>query len=339
MDSHKTTFGDTEVSNLQSGAAAILMPRKSRYADQAIDLSSRRSIEIQSGGSGTELVNPTDTHSIVAYFYHEGQFWRAIVPLDGVDQVFGQTFNFSKSKTRLGSNGREVLFDKRGIPKRSIPFLNHIQSRFTLRPDQPIELYPMGSDEFSVPVHRIHDIVYSFEAVGPVGITFNIRDGLMGNLISAHLFLSIREMVFERLVIENQYVSESPPLPLNDREKRELLIGSLLRSHRAGTTERYFLYRVCGTNNCTSNPFRVLDDIVSYRLPQRIGSILYRLPLNPRFYLWVRGMDSDPSFHKLVRSDFESYIADAETQQRKRDDVRRQTRIRRAVRKSDDTQL
>jgi hypothetical protein len=314
------------------------MPRGSRYAGQAVDVSSRRSIEIQPSGDGNELIDASDSHCVVDFFYHEGKFWRAIIPLDGVDRVCGQAFNFSKPKTRRGENGPEIVFDKYGLPRRTIPILNHVQSRFTLRPDQPIELYPLRSNEFGAPAHRIHDIIYSFEAVGPVGITFNIRDGLAGNVMSAHRFMSIQEMVFERLVVENQYVTESPPLSLDEREKRALLIESLLRSHRAGMTERYYIYRICGTNNCTSAPFQIVDNVVKYRWPQRIGSALYRLPLNPRFYLWVRGLDSDPSFRKLVRSEFEAYIGDERTQQRKRDHVRHQTRIRRVVRDSRDAQ-
>jgi len=325
--------GDTDNSSLSSGAA-ILMPWGSRYAGQAADASSRRSIEIKPSGDGRELIGTRDSHSVVDYFYHEGRFWRAIIPLDGIDQVFGQAFNFSKPRIRRGENGHEILFNKHGLPRRTIPILNHAQSRFTLKPDQPAELYPLGSEEFGVPVHRIHDIIYSLEVVGPVGITFNVRDGLAGNLITAHRFLSIHEMVFERLVVEKQYVTESPPLPLEERETRALFIESLLRSHRAGMTEPYYLYRMCGTNNCTSNPFQIVDSVVKYRWPQRIGSGLYRLPLNPRFYLWVRGLDSDPSFRKLVRSEFEAYIADASIQQRKRDYVRHQIRIRRAAREA-----
>jgi hypothetical protein len=334
MDLHKSTSGDIDESGLRPDEADIPMPRGSRYAGQAVDIASRRSIEIQPGGDRSELIDAKDSHSVVDFFFHEGQFWRAIIPLNGVDQVFGQAFNFSKPRTRRGDNGREILFDKHGLPRRTIPILNHVQSRFTLRPDQPVELYPLGSDEFGSPVHRVHDIIYSFEAVGPVGISFNIRDGLTGNLMSAHRFVSIQEMVFERLVVENQYVTESPPLPLENREKRALLTESLLRSHRAGTTERYYLFRIFGTNNCTSSPFQIVDNVVKYQWTQRLGSALYRLPLSPRFYLRVRGLDSDPSFRKMVRSEFEAYIGNARTQQRKRDHVRRQIRIRRNASRS-----
>ena len=309
----------------------IPMPAGTRYAGQPADTSSRPSIVID-GPEGRNGFEPHETHAVVDYFYHAGSYWRAVIPLDGIDQVFGQAFNFSKPRTRRGDNGREIVFDKDGLPRRRIPILNHVQSRFELKSDQPVELFPLECPDFGAPVHQIHDVIYSLEAVGPAGVVFNVPDGLAGNLLTAHRFLSAQEMVFERIVVENQHVTESPPLPLQEHERRGLLEGSLLRSHQAGTSERYYLYRTCRTNNCTSSPFQIVDSVVSYRWPHRLGASLYRLPLSPRFYLRARGLDADPSFRKLVRSDFAEYIEDAATQQRKRDRVRQLIRIRRRAR-------
>ncbi len=310
----------------------LIMPRNSRYAGQTIDVSSRRSIVIRPTRQRDELIAPGDARAIIDYFYHEGKFWSAVIPLDGVAEVYGQAFNFSRMKTRQGAEGREIIVGKNGLPKRSIPILNHVQCRFTLRPEFHVGLYPLGDDTNGKPVDRIRDFVYSAEVVGPAGVAFNIRDGLAGNLLNAHRFLSTREMVFERIVVENQYVTESPALPIAQSDQRELLVRGLLRSHAAGMTEAYYLYRFCGTNNCTSNPFRVLDRVVDYRLAQRIGALLYRMPFNPRLYLRVRGLDADPSVRKLVRTEFTEYIRDPSTQRRKRDYVRRQIRARRAAR-------
>jgi len=311
------TSGDIQHSDLASGESEVLMPRGSRYAGQAVDVSSRRSIEIQPSGDDNELIAANDSRCVVDFFYHEGEFWRAIIPLDGVERICGQAFNFSNPKTRRGKNGREILYDKHGLPRRTNRMLNHVQSRFTLKPDQPVELFRLRSDRSEASVHQIYDIIYSFEVVGPLGVTFNLRDALFGNMVSAHRFMSIQEMVFERLVVENQDVTESPPLPLDEREKRAVLVESVLRSHQAGMSERYYLFRMCGTNNCTSTPFQIVDRVVKYRWLPRIGSALYRLPISPRFYLRLRGLDSDPSFRKLVRSEFEAYITNARVQLRK----------------------
>ncbi len=312
--------------------AKHVLPPGSRYAGQEVDVSSRRSISIQHDAGDDLTLTADAAHCCVDFFYHEGRYWRAKIPLDGVSEIFGQVFNFSKVKTSKAKSGREIVTDQHGIPRHTIPILNHLQCRFSFRVDQPVELYPQESPDQSTPAHRVDAIVYSLEAVGPSGVTFSIRDGMAGNLISAHRVMSLQEMVFERIVVENQYVTESPPLPLNDREKRALLVKSLLRSHRAGMGQRYYLYRVCGTNNCTSNPFQILDEVVDYRWLPRIGSMLYRLPLSPRLYLRVRGMDSDPQVRKLVRHEFEDFINDKQTRQRKRQRVKQQTAIRRAAR-------
>src|SRR5690606_25096306 len=137
-----------------------------------------------------------------------------------------------------------------------------------------------------------------------------------------HRFLSTEEMVFERIAVESQYVFESAPLQLSVDQRRRLLVMALERSHRAGDHEPYIMYRPCVTNNCASNPFRMLDQVVKYRGLHRLGAILYRLPLNPRLYLRLRGLDGDLSHHKLLRGEFASFLEDPATQARKREYVR-----------------
>ena len=134
--------------------------------------------------------------------------------------------------------------------------------------------------------------------------------------------MSTREMVFERIVVENMYVLESAALPLDDAQRCAALTASIIRSHRAGMEETYYLYRCFRTNNCTSSPFHEIDRIAHYNFLQRLGSHLYRLPLNPRLYLRLRGLDADPSVRKLVRAEFQAYISDPETVRRKRAYVR-----------------
>ena len=288
------------------------------------DMSTRRSLEIVAGA------DDMDARELVTdYFYHGGDFWRAVIPLDATEEVFGQAFNFSRPVTRKGKDGPEVVYDKRGQPKPRFSAINHLQSRFRLKQDRRIRLYPLGSDFAGEPVHNIDDFVYSVEAVGPTGMAFDFRNGMSGRLTCAHRFLSTEEMVFERVVVQGQYVWQSAPLPLTDTERRAVLHKSLLRSDRARMTEPYYLYRCCGTNNCTSNPFQIVDGVVKYTWRQKLGSLAYRLPLSPRFYLWVRGLDADPEHYRLVREDFVDFIELPETQSRKREVVRAAIRQRR----------
>ena len=289
------------------------MPASSCYAGQLVDCSSRRSICLIAKEDHADLISESDTHATVDYFFHEGKFWRAIIPLNGLLQISGQAFNFSDPKTKQG----EILFNQHGLPKRKMPFLNHVQCRFTLKPDHPIQLHPLGSKSQGTPVHEIYDFIYSLEAVGPAGVNLSLKDGVGGDMLSMHRFVSVQESVFERVVVEGMYVTESSPLPITEREMRALLTTALIRSHQAGTTEPYYLYKFLRTNNCVSSAFKILDSVIKYRWFNKIGSMLYRLPLNPRFYLWVRGLDADPSFRKLMRNEFADYIQDDKTQLRK----------------------
>ncbi len=210
------------------------MPTGSSYAGSAIDTSSRRSIRIRSDVCRDSCAAADNHELIVDYFYHAGEFWRALVPLNGIEAIYGQVFNFSQPRVREGENGRELILNKHGLPKRALPFLNHLQNRIVLERDNPVRLYPLACEDFGEPIHCIHDFIYSVETVGPAGVEFNLRDALFGNLLSAHRFLSTEEMVFERLVVQNQWITESPPLPLKEGEKRELLFRSLLRADCTG---------------------------------------------------------------------------------------------------------
>lgn len=311
-------------------APGLRMPEWSHYRGQPIDLSRRRSVIVRQLSTGLSVSDVE--YLTVDYFLHEGLFRTAVIPVNGVSDVYGQAFNFSAAKTRKTPHGTEVLRNRQGLPKRKLPILNHVQSRFHFRPGAVIQLYELFDEALTDPVAETDDFIYSLEVTGPHGVKFNMIDGLRGNLLSAHRMLSTREMVFERLVVENQTVTESPALPLSEAEKRELLLESLFRSHRAGLSEPYYLYRICGTNNCTSSPFQILDRVVQYSFPERIGSLLYRLPLNPRFYLRIRGLDSNPGQRTLVRDEFREYIDSPATRARKREYVTR-TNAERKVRR------
>ncbi len=312
--------------------ALPVMPQGSRYAGQPINVTSRRSVEVRATCAQGGLIRGDDTQVTVDRFFHDGQFWTATIPLNAVDQVAGQMFNFSKARTRKTASGVEVRKRKDGLPKRKVPFLNHVQSRFRVRDEECVGLYPLWTREFNEPAHRIRDFVCSFEAVGPAGVRFNVRDALAGHLVSAHRFLSTQEMVFERIVVENRLLTESPPLPLDDQQMRAVLVESLRKSHHAGMSQPYYLFRPFGTNNCTSTPFHILDQIVPYGRLQRIGTLLYRLPLNPRLYLRIRGLDADPSHRVVVHEEFADYVQHPETQERKREFVRRRAEERAARR-------
>lgn len=298
-----------------------VMPSWSKYAGQKVDVSSRRSIK--------KIESSVENEVVVDFFYHGGEFWRAVLPVDGVREVYGQAFNFSEMKTRVTKEGRKVLLDRRGLPKRKIPIAYHVQTRFSMDPAKPVRLYPLGTTEFNSPTQEVTEWVYTIEANGPVGWEFSIRNGMGGHLLSVHRFLSMDDMVFERIAVENQYVTESPALPIGVEQKQELLRRCIARSTQAGMSERYILLSCWGTNNCTSNPFRILDEVLRYRFRHRLGALFFRLPIAPRLYLRMRGLDVAPQSFKLVREEFAEFIERPEIKKRKRTYVREVIRQRR----------
>lgn len=310
--------------------ATELMPAGTRYAGEPIDLSSKRSVQLPEIEGRPQRFEEQDSHAVVDHFYHEGSYWRAVIALDGIRQVCGQSINFSKPRTRKSANGPELVRDEMGAPQPTWSMLNHLQTRITMLPDHPIELHRMDADDLESPTHTIEEFVYTVEAVGPSGVEFNLRDALRGNLISVHRFMSLQEVAFERLAVQNQWVRESPPLPLSPANMRSLLVASLIRAHQAGVKEQYYMVGLFRTSNCTSHPFRILDTVVDYKWHERLGSLLYRLPFHPRFYLRVRGLYTDPKLRKIFREEFADYVRDKATQERKREYVRGYLKARRA---------
>ncbi len=240
---------------------AAALPQSSfsfgRYLGQAIDTSEKNSIR---------LVGMNQTTAVVDGFLYKGLFWRAEIPLDSIEKVIGQGYNFSSR----GSN----------------PFANHLQMRFSLKPGSFVTLDPQ--DLSDTPPTRITDFVFSVEAVGPVGVSWNFADGLMGNLASAHRLMALEDVVQEKIVRRGYTVHQVEIGPLATAQKRKLLVAALRKSDEAGLHEAYYLLGGFGpTRNCTSVSFRLLDEVVP---PSTLGRHLWRFPMDAKLYLKVRGM-------------------------------------------------
>jgi hypothetical protein len=245
-----------------------VLPAWSAYAGEAFNLSERRPLFI--------LSESRDAF-VVAGFYHRGEFWKAVVPKQGVAEIIGQRFNFSKPRRHPDGSTTHPLF-----------FANHVQARLKMAPDRALRLYPLEAETAGEPAHTIGDFVYSVEAVGPHGRKWNLSDALLGNLAVVHRFLSIEEVAFERIMRERMNVLESPPLPLEEGFLNTLLAEAIRESHTAGLSKPYFMFRLpFSATNCTSEPLKLLDGVL--RTPRR-RRFLRRLPIHPRGYLQLRGL-------------------------------------------------
>ena len=304
----------------------VLMPA-GRYKGMPADVSYRRSIRVD---DWTDVTAP-EANIVVDHFFHAGEYWRAVIPLHGLRDVHGQSFNWSKPRTRRTGDTDEVIVGEDGIPRRSNPLTNHLQARFVFDDGHAVQLFSDASME-DEPVHRLQDAVYSIEAVGPPGIPFNPRDAFFGNLLAVHRFMSVTENVLERLAVKRERGLQTPALAFSEDQKRLLLLKALQRADAAGDTQMYYLLCPFRTNNCTSNPFQIIDEVADYGLVRRLTTLLYRFPLNPNFYLRLRGLHPDPGKRYMLRNEFASFLDEPTTQKRKREFVRAQLKARKVAR-------
>jgi hypothetical protein len=278
---------------------APVLPEWSAYAGEAFNLSERRPLAI---------VEETDERFVVEGFYHRAEFWRAVIPRRGVAEIIGQRFNFSKPRRREDGTTTHALF-----------FANHVQARIRMQPDRPVKLYPPEGP--FVAAHEIDDFCYSVEAVGPWGRKWNTWDALVGNLAIVHRFLSTHDAAFERIMRERMTVLQSPPLPLEGEMLDRVLAAAIRESHAAGLSRPYFMFRLpFAANNCTSEPLRLLDDVL--RMPRR-RRILRRLPIHPRGYLKLRGLWASGRELPTLNEQLAEWLASEEAKERREIHVRK----------------
>jgi hypothetical protein len=270
------------------------MPKWSGYAGEPFNLSERRPLEI---------VSETDSAFVVNGFYHQGAFWKAMIPKCGVAEIVAQRLNFSKAKRQPDGTSKPSLF-----------FLNHVQARIKMRPESAVLLYAADADMAEEPAHRISDFCYSVEAVGPHGRRWNVSDALLGNLAIVHRFISIYDVVFERIIYARMKVLQSPPLPLDPEICDTLLQAAVRRSSDIGLSMPYFMFRVpFSAANCTSEPLNLLDQVVRTPAWQHF---FHRLPIHPRGYLKLRGLWREGPAQTL-NEEMADWIASDEAKQRR----------------------
>ncbi len=183
-----------------------------------------------------------------------------------------------------------------------------------MEPEAPVELYPPDAEPGMPPVHRIVDFSYSVEAVGPHGRRWNVADAMLGNLALVHRFLSTEEVVFERIVRARMSVLQSPPLPLEAQLLDTMLHEAIRESDKAGLTRPYFMFRLpCSAANCTSEPLKLLDDVLrTGRLRRRF----YRFPVHPRGYLKLRGLWQSGQTVPTLNEQMAEWLASEEAKSR-----------------------
>jgi len=256
--------------------------KSGKYQGQVIDNRTRRSLII---------VEEDDQSYLTDYFFHNGKFYSARFPKNAVKRIIGQQFSFGRFN----------------------PFITHAQVRFTLDEGIFIELYELG--EKTNPIRKLTEFVYSLEVVGPKGTEWSIMNGF-GAFVSAHRFVSVDEVVFERVVLGRYTVNQSPPILLAKEQLNEALDMIIRKSDHEKLNKKYYILTFwLGATNCTSEMFKMLDKLMTnnYSKRQKIGSKLFwRFPFALSRYLKVRGalerncptQTLNEEFSELAKQDF-----------------------------------
>jgi hypothetical protein len=283
-----------------SDKATPVLPEWSGYSGEPFNLTERRPLQIVSETPDTFTANG---------FYYRGAFWTAVIPKTGVAEIIAQRLNFSKPKKKPDGTRTPSVF-----------FLNHVQARLKMQPDSPLLLYPVGERPtsnlpVSEPAHRIHDFVYTVEAVGPHGRRWNVADSLLGNLALVQRFLSTCDVAFERIMQARMTVLQSPPLPLEADVRDQLLQAAVRRSHEVGLAKPYFMIRLpFSANNCTSEQINIVDAVLQLPPWQHF---FHRLPVHPRAYLKLRGLWREGQALPTLNEEMADWMASDEAKQRR----------------------
>jgi hypothetical protein len=238
-----------------------------KYKDKCLDTSEQRNIRILRDRQAAPF-SPTKDEMVVANFRHGGKFWIAKIPLGGVEQLIVQREDFGTL-----------------IPAA------HAQLRFKMKPGQEIVLYPQNTDPKPKPVHRLSDLVYSAEPVGPEDVAFDIASVAVANLpganknlpqyVIATRFTSLSERAHKMITIDKHQVVQFP-LNTTNAENRKILEAGLRQSDKQGYSTLFDVFqKQCDTQmqelfrgikrgpiNDVANGVFFLDNMYPSRLEQ-----------------------------------------------------------------------
>jgi hypothetical protein len=198
-----------------------------KYANQCLNTKSVRPIK---------KVSETSQELVFQNFYHKGRYW-----------VAKWTKSDSVKVRYLG-----VHFDV-GIP---LVKPAHTELRFQFR--RGLELTPQVPEEGLSSV-VVKDVIISWEAVFPKGVSYDFMTGINPNYALAGRFVSLEARFGENFIPgQKPRQIDQYTLSLNDQEATALFQFSLDRSHKMGLQSSYLTL----ANNCTDLLFATIDQVL-----------------------------------------------------------------------------
>lgn len=209
---------------------------KGKYQGQCMDASEERAAVILSEDS---------TQITFANFWHEGKFWIATVPLNGIDRGIFHT---------------EYL-------ESDIPMLKpaHVQMRFVMKNNFVVQLVPQAGKDKAVPPQTINDLLLSIEYMAPRGVEYDLIPGELKAFKIAYTFFSAQAQVD---FVKEDVAAGDGPDTLNQYELK--LSGEQLGAVFREAVHESFDYSYDHSydtliRNCATRLFNVLDLSLVYQ--------------------------------------------------------------------------
>jgi len=180
------------------------------------------------------LPEPSDSNVLrVANVGHNGSFWIAEFPKNGVE---------------------DVIFQMERFPA-AVPAA-HTQIRLKFKKDSPVRLTNQFDSSRQI---YLREFALSTEAIGQKGWKYDIFKGMKDEYLTAYRITSLADK-YKWMVVTLKHSVVQWPLNLDEAEKQLVLPAYVKRATEKGMTSTYHtLWR-----NCTNELFKVFDSTLRY---------------------------------------------------------------------------
>jgi hypothetical protein len=203
-----------------------------KYKGQCVDTSVKRPANI--------IRQDNDT-IVFANFRHDGQYWIARAPREGVAHAIFQIEDFPTG----------------------VPFVKaaHTQLRIIMKPGSEFQLFPQtaNTDTGSAPI-QVSDINWSLEYAAPAGVPYDVVQGEFDEYALVERLVSTHDRAAEQMLIDKNVVRQwELKIPTPD-ELNALLVNGITASDQVRLDEMYLTLG----RNCTTELFNLIDATVKY---------------------------------------------------------------------------
>jgi len=233
-------------------AADAFEPReripRGKYKGRCYDTRQARPVQRLDASSAAAYGGAFAGELTLANVFHDGRFWVAHVPLDGVEVV---------------------LFQLEYFP--AIVPAGHTQMRVRFREDAPVVLdaqSPSDAGETAI----VRDLVFSVEAIGQVGYKYDIVRGVLDDFGAVYRVTSLSAKL-EHMIVRQGHEVEQWPLELAPGESQRLLESF---AQESDTRNMQYMYNTLFLN-CTNEAVRVIDLSVDYSALEQIARFVAKV--------------------------------------------------------------